>query len=342
MNYKKAIKLHKINKVIDCHLDLPNEIFNRVNRGEKNIIKNYYLDNFRDSGINFVVCAIFIENIYLPEKALTLALQQIKLIKDEINSLKEDLLLIKTKEDFNNAVDTNKIGLILSLEGLEPIGNNIDLLDTFYDLGVRGAGLTWSRRNYVADGSFFSENEEGKKGGLTDFGVEVVKRMEKLNMFIDISHLNDEGVDDIIKFTTKPFIASHSNARKVNNIMRNLSDKHIIATANSGGTIGINNIIPIVDVERKGNYVQKMCDHIDYINSLVGCNHISLGFDLCSGIEETCLRFGNNKIEVIDSLKNHKDSILITEELLNRGYSDEDIIKILGANISNIIVNNLK
>lgn len=342
MNYKTAKKLHSENVVVDCHLDLATEIFNRVNMGEKQIIKKYYLDHFKNSGIKIVISSIFIPDIFLPEMALKVALNQISMLKADIKEVSDEVFLIQTKKDLDLILSSNKIGILISLEGLEPIMNDINLVDTFYDLGVRGAGLTWSRRNFVADGSSFSNREEGRKGGLTSFGVEVIKKMESLDMFIDISHLNDEGVEDILAFTTKPFIASHSNSRKINDIMRNLSDEHIIAIANSGGTIGINSIIPIIDIKENGNYIHKMCDHIDHINSLVGSNHISFGFDICNGIDETGIRFGCKKNNFIDAFKNHEDSILITEELLNRGYSEKNIKKILGANILRIIKNCLK
>lgn len=339
MNYKFAQKLHNENIVIDCHLDLASEIFNRVNMGEDKIIKKYYLNHLKNSGIKIVISSVFIEDIFLPEMALKMALNQINFLKADIKQTSEEVILIKTKKDLDIVLNSDKIGFLISLEGLEPILNDINLIDTFYDLGVRGAGLTWSRRNFVGDGCFFSKKDQGKKGGLTNFGVEVVKKMESLNMFIDISHLNDEGVEDVIVFTTKPFIASHSNSRKINNIMRNLSDKHILAVADSGGTIGINSIMPIIDIQENDNYIKKMCDHIDHISSLVGCGHISFGFDICIGMDKSSIRFGDKKNDFIDAFKNHEDSILITEELLNRGYSEENIKKILGDNILRVIKN---
>lgn len=342
MSYNHAKYLHEKNIVIDSHFDLGNEVFNRTQMGEKKILKNHYLDTFKKAGIKLVVASIFIDDIFLPEMALRMALNQISMLKADIKYISDEIMLIKSKKDLEIVLATDKIGIVISLEGLEPIMNDLNLIDTFYDLGVRGVGLTWSRRNYVADGSFFSDKNEGQKGGLTRFGVEVIKKLESLNMFIDISHLNDEGVNDIIKFTTKPFIASHSNSRNINNIMRNLSDEHLIAIANSGGSIGINNIIPLIDIKNNNNYINKMCDHIDYINSLVGCNHINFGFDICNGIDKSGVRFGSQQNETIDALKNHEDSILITEELIKRGYSDKNIIKILGTNILRIIKNSLE
>ena len=226
MDYKEtALSLHKNNIVVDAHLDLAGEIYNRHLAGEKEVIKNRYLDNFKKGGFNIIVSSLFISDIYLPEMGLRVALGEISALMEDIEHCNGEVVLIKTKEQLEKVVKENKIGIIISFEGLDPIGNDIKLLKVFYELGVRAAGLTWSRRNYVADGCFFNSVEEGKKGGLTNFGVEVVKELEKLNILIDVSHLNDEGFWDVVKFTKKPFIASHSNVRSIKGIMRNLNDE---------------------------------------------------------------------------------------------------------------------
>lgn len=343
MNYlEKAKELHKNNIVVDAHLDLALEIFNRVELGEKDIIKNHYLNIFKEAGLNIIVTSIFIENTYLPEMGLRIALDQISMLINDLKTVSDQIILIKTKDDLNQVLTTDKIGMIISFEGLEPIMNDIHLIDIFYELGVRGAGLVWSRRNYVADGSSFTTTEQGQKGGLTNFGVKVVKKLEDLGMFIDVSHLNDEGTEDVLKLASKPIIASHSNARSVNNIMRNLSDRHIKDIGKTGGVIGINGIIPIIGVEDDQNAIMRMCDHIDHMKALVGCEHIGFGFDLCRGVDETCIRYGNQENEILDGLKNHAESIKITEELLRRGYSEDDIVKILGSNFLRILEKSLK
>lgn len=336
MDFKElAIELHKNNFAVDTHLDLAGEIYNRNMAGEKEVINDYFLENFKKGGFNLIVSSLFIDDLFLPEMALRVALGQIRALVEDVESCKGEVILVKTKEDLKKAVNENKIGIILSFEGLEPIGNDIGLLRTFYDLGVRAAGLVWSRRNYVADGCSFNPVEEGQRGGLTSFGVKVVKRMEEMNMLIDVSHLNDEGFWDVVKFTNKPFIASHSNSRTIHGIMRNLADDQIKAIADRNGVIGINAYRNIAGVREGDNPVSKLADHIEYMVNLVGAKHVGYGFDLCNSYYNSELKF---KFEPYnsDSLSSHQEAVKLTEELLRRGISKEECKLIIGGNFFRI------
>ncbi len=326
-----AVELHKNNIVADAHLDLAGEIYNRYLAGEKDVIKNHYLENFKKGGFNLIVSSLFIDDLFLPEMALRAALGQIRALIEDVESCQGEVMLVKTREDLNKAVNENKIGIIISFEGLEPIGNDIGLLRIFYELGVRAGGLAWSRRNYVCDGCSFNPVEEGQRGGLTSFGVNVVKRMEEMNMLIDVSHLNDEGFLDILKFTNKPFIASHSNSRVIHGRMRNLTDDQIKAIADRNGLIGINAYTNIAGVREGENPISRLADHIEYMVNLVGAKHVGYGFDLCNGYYNSELKF---KFETHnnDSLNSHAEAVKLTEELLRRGISTEDCKLIIGGN----------
>lgn len=332
MNFKEAaVNLHKNNVVVDTHLDLAGEIYNRYLAGEKEVIKNRYLENFKKGGFNIVVSSLYVDDIFLPELGLRTALGQISALMEDVEMCGGEVVLIKTREQLQTVVKENKIGIILSFEGLDPIGNDIKLLKIFYELGVRAAGLVWSRRNYVADGCSFNPVEEGQRGGLTKFGVKVVRKMEEMNMLIDVSHLNDEGFWDIMKFTNKPFIASHSNVRNIHDRMRNLTDEQIKAIAERNGVIGINAYKNIAGVKEGEDPIKKLADHVEHMVNLVGPRHVGFGFDLCNGYYESELKF---KFEPhnSDSLDSHADAVLITEELLRRGISEEDAKLIIGGN----------
>jgi membrane dipeptidase len=327
MDYKeKALKLHKENIVIDAHLDLGAIVFERKRKGEKNIIKNHFLNSFKKSGFNFIVGAIYVDDIYIPELALRVALDQIIELTEEIENTAE-LMLITRKEDLKKSLDEEKIGILLSLEGAEPILKDINLLTVFYKLGVRGLGLTWSRRNYAADGSYFGNPEEGTIGGLTPFGIEVVKKCEELGIFLDVSHLNDAGFNDLIKIANKPFLASHSNSREINNIVRNLTNEQMEKIGEIKGVIGINSYTSIVSNNKEEQNILKLCDHIEKIIENAGEDSIGYGFDLCG-------LFYDSEGQV-DVLKSHEESLLVTEELIRRGHSEETIIKIIGGNFYN-------
>lgn len=329
-NYDIAKNLHQKYPLVDAHIDLPCEIFFRNKRGENKIIENHYLQDIKKAGVKILVGAIFTDPFFSNTTALSNALAQINAIKNEIAE-SDDLILITNSEDIDTVLKTKKIGIILSIEGLEPLGEEIGLLDTFYDLGVRAAGLVWSRRNLIGDGGSFDNNENNKKNGLSSLGFDVLEKMKDLSMIIDISHLNDGGNEDVFSKGGNSIIASHSNARALNDLNRNLSDQALRSIKKCDGVIGLNNLKPIIGGE--DNFIFKMCDHIDYMRTKIGIDHIGFGFDLCKGIDEIHPRFGNiMNSETIDALANHSESILITEELLNRGYSEKDLSKILGGN----------
>lgn len=159
------------------------------------------------------------------------ALGQISYLYEEVQESPEKLMICYNGEDMERAKQMGKIGFLLSIEGAEPIGTDLSLLRVFYELGVRNLGLVWSRRNAVGDGSFFQPIREGRKGGITSFGVKVIEEAEKLGITIDVSHLNDEGFWDVMEISKKPIIASHSNARSLCSTMRNLTDEQILAIA---------------------------------------------------------------------------------------------------------------
>lgn len=342
MDFKEtALNLHKNNVVIDTHLDLAGEVYNRYLAGEKEVIKNRYLDNFKKGGFNIVVSSLFLDDLFLPEMGLRMTLGQISTLMEDIEACNGEVVLVKTKEQLLKVVKENKIGIILSFEGLDPIGNDIKMLKIFYELGVRAAGLVWSRRNYVADGCSFSPVEEGQKGGLTKFGVNVVRKMEDMNMLIDVSHLNDEGFWDIMKFTKKPFIASHSNVRNIHGRMRNLTDEQIKAVAERNGVIGINAYKNIAGVKEGEDPIIKLADHIEYMVNLVGPEHVGYGFDLCNSYYDSELKF-KYEPHNSDGLRSHAEAVLITEELLRRGMTEEDAKLIIGGNFLRIFSDTLQ
>jgi len=220
----------------------------------------------------------------------------------------------------------------------------LNLLSIFYKLGVRIVGLTWSRRNFAGDGSYFSKVREGKKGGITDFGVELIEKAESLGMFIDVSHLNDEGFWDVMKIAKKPVIASHSNCRAIVNSMRNLTDEQIRAIADKGGVIGMNVCNIFAADKNEDGDVEYLINHVDHIVELVGVRHIGLGFDFCDDFRKYIFSQNMRALsrKSFDVLKGHKSIEQFTKGLISRGYTDEEIKLILGKNFLKIYKEVLK
>jgi membrane dipeptidase len=297
--------------IFDSHLDLGAIIHYYRFKGYKNVLKEIFLDEFKRNDVRLIIAAIYVDDIFVPEMALKEALLQIRDLKYEIDLNKKDFFIVKDKLDLMSIMENDKIGIIISLEGLDPIGNNLDLLDTFYDLGVRGVGFSWSRRNYIADGTF-----TGTKSGLTRLGLDIIKYINDKNMYIDISHLNDKGIDQVLKYSKKPIMASHSNSRTLCSTERNLSDNQIEKIIEKNGFIGCVGIKGFVSSEEPNisNYVK----HINWIISKGGDNCVGFGFDMCNkfnGIDIiTNISTSKSPSDIIDSY----DLVKNVNELLNQ------------------------
>jgi len=331
---QRIAELHQRAFTVDAHFDLTYDLANRRERGQKEVLVNNYMDSIRAGGFDLIVSAIFVHELFLPEMGLRRALDQISFLHEEMEETPGLFRLCRTLQEAEVAKEQGEVALFLSLEGADPLQNDIRLLRIFYELGVRGLGLVWSRRNYVADGAFFAPQREGKKGGLTPFGVQLVMEAERLGMFIDVSHLNDEGFWDVLELAQKPLIASHSNCRALAPSMRNLSDDQIVAVGEKGGVIGMNSVNHFIRENGAGAAVSHLIDHVDHIGDLIGIEHVGLGFDICSSFEN----YLNYKqaLPTYDTIGDHSQLHLFTGEMLERGYSDEDILAVLGGNFKRL------
>jgi membrane dipeptidase len=331
--YKKALRLHGECFVCDTHWDLAPEIFLRRQAGEKNVLKNRYLEDVKKGGFSLVVSSIFARTEMLPEKGLHEAFSQIAALACDIDSVADEVILIRTSGDLERVIRGEKTGVMLYMEGLDPLGNTKELLRAFYEAGVRGASLTWSRRNFFAEGCCRAHEHFDVRGGLSALGRETIPFMEKLGMFIDVSHLNDEGFAELCAIAEKPFIASHSCARSVHDNYRNLTDGQIQALSAKGGVIGINGYSAIAGANaRDAGRWTKLAEHIEHIVGLSSYAHAGYGFDICTPYYEAETHTENTPTG--DCVASHGDAIELTAELLRRGHGESDVRKIIGGNFA--------
>lgn len=330
----KVAQLHHQAFTVDAHFDLTYEVANRRDRGATRVVESAYIQQFREGGFDLIVSSIFIHNFFLPEMGLRKALDQIAYLLEECDETPETFSICRTASEARSAKESGKVGVFLSLEGADPLQNDLQLLRIFYELGVRGLGLVWSRRNYAGDGSMFTTIRGGRRGGLTPFGIELVEEAEKLGMFIDISHINDEGFQDVMDVAHKPVIASHSNCRSLAGSMRNLTDEQIVAIADKGGVIGMNALNVFIRDDEPETTISHFLDHVDHIVDIAGIEHVGIGFDLCDSFKNYLQV--ERPLETYDVIKNHAELAEFTAGLVERGYSDEAILAILGGNFMRV------
>lgn len=325
-----AKELHRNCPVVDAYLDLAGELLFRVKMGEENPLRTHYLENLKSCGCNLIVSSVYIRNEELPELGLRNALDQISVLLEAVANNPE-FLLVKTVRDLDNVIQEDRIGILLYMEGLDCIGRDVRLLRILWELGVRGASLTWSRRNALASGCCKASEQINIPGGLSEDGYLVIQEMERLGMFLDVSHLNDDGLADICRSTTIAFAATHSNSRSVHDNYRNMTDGQIRELAARGGVMGLNGCDCIAGSPCGPSSLEMLCRHAEHVVSLVGVDHVGYGFDFCDSYTEAEPRHPLVWSRS-DCLGDHSHIPELTAMLLQRGMSREDAVKVIGGN----------
>ncbi len=259
-----------MNKFFDCHCDTLTKAMeynqNLYDNKLHNDIKR--LNKFETP---VQIFAIWLEKQYL-SKAYNNTVKAVEFFNEQLKKYSDYITT-----DYN---DHSKLRAILSVEGGEACEGSIEKLNYLYEIGIRLMTLTWNYQNEIGCGALSGYNH-----GLTDFGKQVIKQMNKLNMMIDVSHLNEQGFWDVYNLTEKPFIATHSNAYRICNHKRNLKREQIDAIKECNGIIGINLYPVFVDGDKGTTY--NILKHIDYIINITQGENIAIGCDF-DGISYCC------------------------------------------------------
>ncbi|MEW8973733.1 MAG: dipeptidase [Tissierellaceae bacterium] len=224
-----------------------------------------------------------------------------------------------------------KIAAVPTIEGGYSLNkdNYMGLIRQYYDLGVRVLGFTWNYSNELgegASGTYGDTSHTTSPKGLTDLGKELVGEMNKLGMVVDVSHMSESTFWDVIEVTNSPIIASHSGVFSLKKHPRNLTDRQLKALKENRGVIGIV-LYPKFLTDSKNTYIKDYVDHIDYAVKLIGIDHVGIGSDF-------------DGAQMPRDLKDASEMYKITDELIKRGYREEDIDKILGKNMLRVLKEN--
>lgn len=327
----------KIPYTIDGHFDMLGDVCARRKNGEHQVIRRLYYPAFAAGHVNGVIASIFVDSCYLPYGALEQAVEQVSSLHCELKESPDILMLCTCAEDFKTAAAQNKLGILMSFEGAEPI-TSCQMLHGFYAMGVRGLGLAWSRRNPAADGCDFTGAR--KKGGLTRFGLDLVREAEALSMLIDISHLSDEGVEDVLEHTSGPVIATHSNARRIAPNNRNLTDAQMTEMARRGGIAGLNGCSIIASQAKEDAGIHKLTEHLDHMIQIMGEDHVGFGFDFCDQFlsASSPQDLARMPYRSFDLIPGHAGIPAFLQQLSQHGYSSLRLQKIAGSNWIDLFV----
>lgn len=309
--------------ICDCHCDTLTELYNKnaslyENEQHFDIKRQIALGG----GLQF--CAIYVPTeVFRYQGGLRYTLCLLDKYNQEIKKLHENginVLQVRTAEDAGNVLK-HKAATLLAIEEGGAIDGSLEALRCLYELGVRAMTLTWSNRNDIADGI----NEEATGSGLTLFGKQVVAEMNRLGMLVDVSHISTAGFWSVIETSTKPIIATHSNAKSLCSHPRNLNDEQIKALAQNGGLAGITFAGQFLEEDWRNACIESVYKHIDYMLNLIGNDeHIGFGSDF-DGISHPPYN--------IQGVQDYKPLI----EYLSKYYSDETINKITHQNVINLL-----
>lgn len=323
--------------IFDGHGDIWTDVTNkRIKRKERDIFRRYHLEKFKKGGVNGGIFVIWIDPPYDADPVKR-SKEIVESIRCELEEASDILNPVKNFSDFALGTAAGKINAVTGMEGLSQIGEDIDLINYFYDeVGVRHAMLTWNEKNALASG--WPQNPEE---GLTKAGERAVRRIQDLGMVMDVSHLNDKGFWDVMKLAQGPVIASHSNARSVCPAMRNLSDDMLKEIAKSGGLTGINSLREFIDDKRENQNVQRLADHVEYIADLIGIEHIGLGFDFDDYLEEEALESFSANLDSPSGqgIANEAEAGNLLNVLRKRGYTKDQLDAIAYKNFYRIFHN---
>jgi len=337
---ERAMRLHKEALVVDTHSDTLMQLIGQRTGvrgqaprklGERSETGHIDLPRLIEGGVDCQTFGMYTGTMTNNPLALKTALQMVDAFYTSIEENKDKIVRVRNYDEITKADKEGKVGGLLSIEGAEPLMGDLGLLRVFHMLGVRMLSFTWNWRTEFADG--LAETRAGSK--LTQKGLDALEEMRRLGMVFDVSHITDPCFWDVVENIKMPFIASHSDSRAVCNVPRNLTDDMLRALADKGGVTGMNYSPGFIVPREKLSTgykatVEDLVDHIDHIVRVVGPDHVGLGSDF-DGI-------GPPPTGLEDASKVPN----MTRVLVKRGYSDEDIKKILGGNFLRVFKEALK
>lgn len=329
-------------KVWDLHCDTLSELRHAQLSGTPKSFEHndlmIDLQRLKQSGYGLQCFACFVD-LGAPEDPMRTALQEMDIFHNLLARYPDDLVWVRTGEDVKRLAGETRIGAMLTVEEGGTCHGDLAVLRDFYRLGVRMMTLTWNHKNELAEPNVGPDYNEdtwpvapNTTGGLTDRGVAFVEEMERLHMLVDVAHLSDAGIRDVLRHSTHPFVASHSNARACCAHVRNLPDDLLRAMGKKGCLIGLNFCPAFLDDGPDRHHltsrVEDMARHAKYILNLAGEDCLALGSDF-DGI--------GGKLEIAGA----QDMPRLAEGLCRAGLSETQVEKIFWDNAARFFAENL-
>lgn len=318
--------------IFDGHSDIWTDVTIKTLNGEKDILRKYHLKKLKEGKISGSIFVIWIDPPFTDEPYKR-SMQIVDSIKKELEYCKDSVVLAKSYKDIDKALKENKFYVFIGMEGLSSIGENLDLIDYYYDFGARHASLTWNEENALATGVKGSPDR-----GLTELGKKVVRKINQKNMILDVSHLNEKSFWDVANETDKPIIASHSNCKALCDVPRNLTDDQLRKIAELNGLVGINSFNQFVHKDIDKQNIEMLVKHVAHMADVMGIDHVGIGMDYCDFLDDSSMNsFSSQDTSHTKGLEDASKTYNILSVMEKTGFSKDEIEKVAHKNFHRII-----
>ncbi len=316
----------------DAHCDIWTDVTHHYLEGEKDIFRKYHYERLKRGQIEGGIFVMWNDPPFKKPP-----MERIQEMMDAITHEERDcadiLKVARSYEDMMKAREEDKMYAFIGLEGIECIGDDVDLIDEFYKFGARHAGLTWNEENALATGI------GGTLGrGLTDAGRKAVRRIQDLGMILDVSHLNDVSFWNLMDVANGPVAATHSNCRALCRHARNLTDDQMKEIARTGGIIGLNSFNDFVHEDKREQTLQNLVRHLIHMVELVGVEHVGFGFDFSEFLSgDTLSLYTSQESTCTIGLEDASKTPDLICEMRRMGFHEDEIEKIAYQNWHRLI-----
>lgn len=325
--------------IVDAHNDLLIELDHR--RDGAAPFARHWLPLLEQGGVGLQVCPVFgAEPEWLSELSLRRVLSQIAAFQRAVDENPDRVLAVRRAVDLDPVERGERIGMMLSMEGVEALGYDPALIDVFWSLGVRMVGLTWNRRNPFADGA-----AEPDGGGLSRLGRQLVERMLGLGIVLDLAHASERTFADVLERAGEgTVVVSHAACRAVCETPRNLSDEQLRALAERGGVLGMMLLPLVIDPTRLE--IDRAVAHFDHAVEVMGIEHVGLGGDFIRQVLHAVgMRQPSDSLApaalpwdaAIEGLDGPDGYPRLIAALRARGYGDDGLAAICGGNFLRLL-----
>lgn len=308
--------------IFDGHSDLLSDVVCRRLQGERKVLERQHLERLRQGEIEGLILSLWVN----PKggKSYGEKTRELMICAKEEFAEAPWLEVVCKADEAKAAKKQGKLYAFLAVEGMAAIGDDLEGVDAYADFGVRIGMLTWNETNLLATGA-----SGDPYSGLTNVGKQVVRRMEKIGMIVDVSHLNSGGFWDVVRMAQGPVIASHSNSRFLCDVPRNLTDEQLRAIRDTGGVVGVNAYHGFVHIDSNKQTAQMLARHAAHMAEIMGVEHVACGFDFCEFLGP-----GNEGAEGMESCAHVKNFFYWLEQF---GMSEAERMMIARENLLRVL-----